>query len=1215
MEFTLKNSMRHENYSFPESVVCYKITKKTIDFEKSYCLVCNGENIPVQFSDDNNLVSFITDLNFNEEKHFELIECENNTENILKFENDKIVLKNDFLNIDIDELSDALFVISGEEAIGICSLDAKVLKKECKVEENGPVFARIRIICRLENDDSYVLSLTLSKVSEYVILDEQICMSEPSKMQIIWQNLRPTYRLTRYRQDAGYEANRMKAEEYTDSEGRIFQKILPYDQSNGFANSEYAAFSDNTRTVGVFVGDMNKWDDGSYAIEGNNYINAIRCYCKYDNKKCDLRFSYPLNSGTRQTAIAVYNAGKEKTTRLFSYIHQLYFYHTRLPLDRFKDWVLDWDSDQNSYPKIFDKANIDPEQKYGFEGIDKGLPTVSELMDLIKSNKLYTYPWMIGPVASRVYSYWVAAFDLLSKEMSAEEFCEIKSILAFCAYYCSDENVMPIKTTLGGHPNFLMDLKCIVGLASALFEEHPMALEWKEHYESCVLLTFKFHIRPEVKAWKSLGGRPTENHGTYAVGCLEHILQASCAIEKVYGDNPILCENSELFANWIVNMVTAPINGRRAMPYTGAHAGGHALNPYYLNYQIRVLGYKMMKYNPVVGEHLLSICPKVPVYGHETVFYNGRDIWDFMLNGEYLENQGIEPELQSSKFTGYGYNLRANINKQDEMFVLLQQIDEGQNYRWGRVSQGGCGTIHYYADGKMYSGCRVEDIGDDNLYDDTVGCNFSVLKGNSYCGVGQNDLHNPLIDFPFVKYARVDAGKYSDSEYRYRSVLMVDNRYIVIYDAVRDARTQGKFSWFNCEDEEMPLIFQLKPGAKPVYKNAPEYTIDDVPRRKPFAQDREVRGVSYNGFGDFLTVVTHKKDLEAINTGFGAIVRSPECTDYIFNANNYGEYRENDISFKGKIGFARTDREGFELAIIDGEYISAGENSIEIMTGNASVALWKSKGGLYGKTEKPVSLKIKTEDFSENMKIYQKGKSLSFGISDGFVTLELGEGEFQITDKLPKPQKIDNIFYIQSPDGVDVGFDKVENSDFYELALVGENGNNSLIRVNEPKADLKGLNGKYLVKIRAVNADAKGEWSDVYPMYATNLNPEKIQGFKLRFINTGYEATWGKQLGVKEYKLYRFNGNDEPQCVYCGTENKFIDNPPSGEYGYFVTCVNGFGESEKSIVRNTNSPSVHFDPMPEIKYVRDTIVNLHGYGGFDYEYNENRKILSYPDEV
>ena len=97
--------------------------------------------------------------------------------------------------------------------------------------------------------------------------------------------------------------------------------------------------------------------------------------------------------------------------------------------------------------------------------------------------------------------------------------------------------------------------------------------------------------------------------------------------------------------------------------------------------------------------------------------------------------------------------------------------------------------------------------------------------------------------------------------------MLVDNRYIVIYDAVRDARTEGRFVWNNFEDEPMPLIHQLRPGAKPRTVRGPALTVDGIPRLPAVCEDKDTRGVVYDGYGDFLTVVTHRAGIEAYPHG------------------------------------------------------------------------------------------------------------------------------------------------------------------------------------------------------------------------------------------------------------------------------------------------------------------------------------------------------------
>ena len=72
-----------------------------------------------------------------------------------------------------------------------------------------------------------------------------------------------------------------------------------------------------------------------------------------------------------------------------------------------------------------------------------------------------------------------------------------------------------MRTMLGGHPNFMADLKFPVAAAAFLFPEHPMAAEWREQFEKFMDLCGHFYVRPAVPAWEARGGRFTESIATY----------------------------------------------------------------------------------------------------------------------------------------------------------------------------------------------------------------------------------------------------------------------------------------------------------------------------------------------------------------------------------------------------------------------------------------------------------------------------------------------------------------------------------------------------------------------------------------------------------------------------------------------------------------------------------------------------------------------------
>ena len=65
---------------------------------------------------------------------------------------------------------------------------------------------------------------------------------------------------------------------------------------------------------------------------------------------------------------------------------------------------------------------------------------------------------------------------------------------------------------------------------------------------------------------------------------------------------------------------------------------------------------------------------------------------------------------------------------------------------------------------------------------------------------------------------------------------------------------------------------------------------------------------------------------------------------------------------------------------------------------------------------------------------------------------------------------------------------------------------------------------------------------------------------------------------------------------------------------YFVTAINGNGESLPSEVRTTYSRLAKWDHHPEKKFIRDTRSNEHGYSGFDYVNNQQKPVLKYDDE-
>lgn len=245
------------------------------------------------------------------------------------------------------------------------------------------------------------------------------------------------------------------------------------------------------------------------------------------------------------------------------------------------------------------------------------------------------------------------------------------------------------------------------------------------------------------------------------------------------------------------------------------------------------------------------------------------------------------------------------------MYVNLQQIDDGPNYRWGRAGKGGNGIIYYYANGKRYSHNGTEDVGDGPFGDVERATNFGVRKEGIYRGlgsyrsIGRNDLTEPLFDFGFAQFASILANEEVRSHYNSRSVLMADNDYIVVFDDVASSEVEGCFSWFVGINDEFPFIKQLTPGCKGT-------KVDVVHSSSPYHKDKstpETKGMRFEGKGDFLTFVSHRLDLNVQYNDNVCLVNHPGGQkDWVFRSGSPILYNKNGVKFDGTSGFIRKNR-------------------------------------------------------------------------------------------------------------------------------------------------------------------------------------------------------------------------------------------------------------------------------------------------------------------
>ena len=126
---------------------------------------------------------------------------------------------------------------------------------------------------------------------------------------------------------------------------------------------------------------------------------------------------------------------------------------------------------------------------------------------------------MFHPVALRDMGYWVVPDFLRYRDaMTPAQREQATATLLFTAYVSAEDEYSPMRTMLGGHPNFMADLKFPLAAASFLFPEHPMAGEWSAQDRE-VHGTLRRFLRPPLGvAMGSQGGSVYRKHRDLQLG-------------------------------------------------------------------------------------------------------------------------------------------------------------------------------------------------------------------------------------------------------------------------------------------------------------------------------------------------------------------------------------------------------------------------------------------------------------------------------------------------------------------------------------------------------------------------------------------------------------------------------------------------------------------------------------------------------------------------
>ncbi|SDM49326.1 fibronectin type III domain-containing protein [Kriegella aquimaris] len=1134
-----------------------------------------------------------------------------------------------------------------------------------EVTSQGPLFADISVNYRFTDGAIYHAEIRCIKGYDFIEIKEEMSgflNEEKCSWKIDWSGFSPTHRQAPNHPHFGTRPFKTATDEpgfgrfswekidqsmlaghlgviYSKDSTKIPYEISTYGNYPAEKNVTSSVFWDekSKQSIGIFMNNALGWNDLEYPI----WHITGKLNISFYNSDEHFSWNYPVINGKRSTALSCYNHQKDidymnnlekkfqpqQHPSGFTYRVQmsqlshnsfLQNMYGAISLDKIKDWNLTYPDSLPLAPVIFKSGKIksikELEQGFLYSGFVLELPISGTCQ-----NSGY------GPTNNReFYGAWVDAFNRLLPKMSAKDRQRFAAMFLFHCYVAADEGYMPMRNMLSGHPNFLADVKSTPAMASFLFPKHPQAKIWEEMFAKYIELNTHYHTRPNVKSWGATGGRWTENLGTYVWAFLKPSLRANYLLQNKFdGANHLANANTAVLGSWLLNSLSSPYDGesldfykedngrlsnhhwgivtkekapRRIHPPQGAHAARRMPSA-----SLWLLGRDLQYYDPLLSENIKYVAN--PNDMQAEVLDSSKDPFGLMYT-EKEHNPGTPPDFKSEKFTGYGIILRAAHGTKNELSIHLQQIDSGPNYRWGVAADGGCGNIYFYAAGKSYSHNGKEDSGDRRIQDTDLITNFGVFKEGKFKSIGMSVLDSPMYDLGIGQFAEIrssEGNPYSWPEYQGRSIMLLGDDYFILYDDVHDNNIPGRLSWFTHPDEELPEIEIIKAGGRGSYSNNGK-----VNKTELFGKESE--GVWYDGTGDFLTFVSHKKGFKVEPTFYGGIITRREGSkDYIFRNDLPVKIDEAGMVFSGTAGFIRDKEPGVqEWALFHGTEIGNDKFSVSTTNQDAGISLVFSNeqnisGNYSSLKNSEVTFKWHHRSRPKNIRFYLDGVKHPVKVGDNEMTVIIPAGIhiWNLTLGMPDLSRPE-INYTNNEKGK-VSFDvrPVAGATSYRFEYstdVGENWT-TFNRKSKPQIVIEplGNEAKGYVRIIALNKERESQPSVIYPVYFTIEKPHYPDGLKLDIQDENINLTWGKVLGCNEYKLYRRKkGSKKFQLIYVGNKNQFTDVHLSGNsiFEYAITAVNGNGESEMSnVVNNDPSSWLNFNPMPNEPFRRS--VNLY----------------------
>lgn len=1132
----------------------------------------------------------------------------------------------------------------------------KVLQKILTEKiSSGPVFTMYKISYLFKDGASYAATIKCIRDYDFIELHEEIKgikKEDNVSWKINWTGFHPTHRQAP-NHPYGAAGNipgfaRYEWETIDQKKLNSHHGIMPDEKESGKIPFEVGLYEPwpaertltstlfwdekKNQSMGVFITNAADWNDNDYAIWHSSKILSIRFY--YSSGL--LTWQYPLSEGSRATAISCYPHQKDidymnnleewtkpvkdsfgftvrtKMSQL-SYNTFLQNRYGTIHLDKVKNWDLTYPDSLPLEPVIF--KNSQQKNAAALTGSVLSSAYNTELtISGTRQNSGY------GPTSTRQFSDgWLDSFNRFYPELNKEAKARVTATYLFHAYISADEEYMPMKYMLSGHPNFLADVKTVPALAGFQFPRHPEAGNWADLFEKYLDLNTRYHTRPTVKAWNAQGGRWTENLGTYVWAFLRPTLRTGYVLQQCEnGRNRIAGPGIAAVGSWILNALSAPYDGesldfyrdsagklemhywgivnknegpRRIHPPQGAHAERRKPAR-----SLWLLGTMLNNYDPLLAEHLRYVSK--PTDDDMEDFADEKDPFNIMYP-EKNYDKGTRPDFKSIKLTGYGNILRAGMDTKDELSIHLGQIDDGPNYRMGTAGQGGSGMIFFYAGGKSYSHNGREDVGDRKLQDTDLLTSFGVFKDGYFKSIGQNVLSRPLYDLglgQFTELVPSQTSGYAWPDYQSRSIMLVGTDYFITYDDVYNNNIGGRFSWFTHPKEELPNIQMIKAGAT------------RAGYQKTNLEGKESKGVWYDMLGDCMALVSHKKGFKIEPTAYGAKIITPDnLTDFIFRNDTPVEVDNASMVFSGTAGFIRMfqNREQ-ELVLFHGHRIGNGKFTMNTTDTDAGISARINENGFIN--GRFYSINPATITFTWTGSINAKNNFFIDGainvveIKGNSMTVHFpaGEHQWQLTEGLPVPARPRIAYSENDNDMVKLTFAPATSTVKNTIELSEDNGQTwkGIGETSTSEFIVKAEPGikKAHVRVIAGNKEHTSEASVIYPVYFTKEKPPYPDGLKAALQVNDIGLTWGKVLGVSGYKLYRRKAGERSyRLIYNGAGNAFEDKlkTTGAIYEYVVSAINKNGESAMSNPVSTNPESwLHWDPQPHEKFRRTNTKSL-----------------------